>query len=95
LRVAPFSERVELVLRLPSSASFVELPPPADVRAGPFRLEQHSSVEQGVLMWDRTISAAGARVEPAQWPAVRAAMATLMTASDARLTCVAARPSSK
>lgn len=93
LRVAPFSERVELVLRLPSSASVVELPPPTDVRAGPFRLEQHSSVEQGVLIWERTISATGARIEPAQWPAVRAAMATLMTASDARLTCVAARPS--
>jgi len=91
LRVAPSRERVELVLHLPASASVVELPPAADVRAGPFRLEQRSSVEQGVVVWERTISATAARVDVAAWPAVRAALAPLMAASDARLTCVAAR----
>lgn len=91
LVVAPHRERVEVTFRLPASASVVELPPALDLEAGPFSLHQRAAVDDGVVRWERTMGSALARVSPADWPAVRAALAPLMTASDARVAFVVAR----
>jgi hypothetical protein len=91
LVVAPHQERVEVTFRLPASASVVELPPALDLEAGPFSLRQRAAVDDGVVRWERTMGSALARVSPADWPAVRAALAPLMTASDARVAFVVAR----
>jgi hypothetical protein len=94
LVVAPHAERVEVVLRLPNTASVIEVPPPLDLVAGPFRLQQRSAVDDGTLRWERNITAEMARVSPAAWPPLRAALAPLITTSDAGLSVVLAdRPS--
>jgi hypothetical protein len=91
LLVAPHRERVELTWRLPAEASVVELPPPLDLEAGPFSLRQRASVDEGVVRWERTMESRVARVSPTAWPTVRARLAPLMTASDARVVFVVAR----
>lgn len=91
LLVAPHRERVELTWRLPAAASVVELPPALDLEAGPFSLRQRAAVDEGVVRWERTMENRLARVSPGDWPAVRAALAPLMTASDARVVFVVAR----
>ena len=78
LLVAPHRERVDLTWRLPAEASL------ADVR-------QRASVDEGVVRWVRTMESRVARVSPTAWPMVRAQLAPLMTASDARVVFVVAR----
>jgi len=91
LLVAPHRERVELTWRLPAAASVVELPPALELEAGPFSLRQRASVDEGAVRWERTMETSVARVSPTAWPTVRAALAPLMTASDARVVFVVAR----
>lgn len=92
LMVAPWQERIEMTWRLPRTASVVELPPSVDLRAGPFWLKQQAAVDDGVVRWERQLTAGLERVPPPAWPEVRAALAPLMTASDARLIFVVATP---
>ncbi|MDP2339753.1 MAG: hypothetical protein Q8O67_02250 [Deltaproteobacteria bacterium] len=94
LRVLPESENLVVRLRLPARASFVELPESVDLVAGPVRLKQTASVEDGALLWERSIERQGARVGVDEWPAVRAALAPLLSRADARVAFVAALPTS-
>ncbi len=94
LVVAPHAEKLEVVLRLPETASVIEVPPPADLVAGPFRLQQRTAVGDGMLRFERSISAELARVAPAEWPPLRAALAPLITTSDSGLSVVVASPAS-
>jgi hypothetical protein len=91
LLVAPHRERVEITWRLPAAASVVELPPALELQAGPFSLRQRAAVDEGVVRWERTMESGLARVSPTDWPATRAALAPLMTASDARVVFVVAQ----
>ena len=93
LLVAPWQEHIEVVLRLPSTASVVELPPVTNLDAGPLHLVQRSAVDHGVVVWDRTITADSARVRPEAWPGVRSALAPLMAVADARLSIAMAAAS--
>lgn len=94
LRSLPEAERLLLAVHLPPTASFVEVPEAADVIAGPVRLTQTSTVEDGTLVWERSIRRSAARVEVADWPQVRAALAPLLSRADARIAFVAALPTS-
>ena len=94
LRVMPESEKLVLRLRLPRRASFVELPESVDLIAGPVRLQQTSSVEDGALLWERSITRKGTRVAVDDWPGLRAALAPVLSRADARLAFVAALPTS-
>jgi hypothetical protein len=93
LLVAPWQEHIEVVLRLPSTASVVELPPAMNLEAGPLRLVQRSVVDHGVVVWDRTIAADSARVRPEDWQRLRSALVPLMAAADARLSVAMATAS--
>ena len=93
LLVAPWQEHIEVVLRLPSTASVVELPPAMNLEAGPLRLVQRSVVDHGVVVWDRTIAADSARVRPEDWQRLRSALVPLMAAADARLSVAMAKAS--
>ncbi len=88
MRVWPHEERLSVVVHLPSSAGFVEVPPTTTIEAGPFQLRQRSAVDAGALVWERTISIEGARIAPQQWRAVRAALGPLIASTDARLAFV-------
>ncbi len=94
LRVLPESENLVVRLRLPQRASFVELPESVDLIAGPVHLQQTSSVEDGALLWERSLRRLGARVSVDDWPALRAALAPLISRADARVAFVAALPTS-
>lgn len=94
LRVMPESEELVVRVRLPARASFVELPESADLAAGPVHLKQHASVEDGTLLWERSIQSSTARVSVEEWPAMRAALALMLSRADARVAFVAALPTS-
>jgi hypothetical protein len=85
LRVFPEAETLRLQLRLPATASFVEVPEAATLSAGPVTLRQVATVDDGVLYFERDLTRLGARVAVADWPGVRAAVATLLTRADARV----------
>ncbi len=85
MRVWPHDEHLEMVVRLPSSAGFVEVPRALDLVAGPFALQQRAAVADGVLVWDRTLRFAAARIGPEQWSLVRAGLAPIIADADARL----------
>lgn len=85
LRVFPEAETLRLQVRLPATASFVDVPESATQSAGPVLLRQVATVDEGVLYFERDLTRAGARVAVADWAGVRAALATLLTRADARV----------
>ena len=85
MRVWPHDEHLVLVVHLPSSAGFVEIPPALDLVAGPFSLQQRAAVADGVLVWDRTLRFSAARITTEHWPVVRAGLSPLIAGADARL----------
>jgi hypothetical protein len=94
LRVLPEAEQLVVRVRLPKRASFIELPESVDLEAGPVRLKQTAAVEDGALLWERSIERQAARVGVDEWPALRAALAPLLSRADARVAFVAALPTS-
>ena len=93
LRVNPESELLELQLRLPRNASFVETPRPVSAQAGPIRLVQRAEVQEGTLIWRRELIRDAARVGPGAWPGMRAQLGTLLSRADGRIAFVLPRPS--
>jgi hypothetical protein len=85
LVVLPHRERVVMTWRIPTGAQVTAAPPSLDVVAGPFELHQRTTVAAGVITWEREISRALSRVSTAEWPAVRSALAPLLTAADTQL----------
>jgi hypothetical protein len=85
LAVAAGSERLVVRLRLPERGAFVEIPPAVTVTAGPFSLRQRSAVDDRNLTFERELERKTARVTPAAWPGVRAALAPLAAQTDARV----------
>ena len=92
LRARPQRERLELTVHLPPSASFVDVPPTTKLVAGPVTLDQRAAVNDGVLVWERTLDVTAAAVSPSSWPEVRAALAPVLAGADARLGFVRAQP---
>ena len=92
MRLAASHEVLEVTIRLPSSASFIEVPPSTTLEAGPLRLVQQVEVRDGVLHWQRSLDVETARVSVAEWPALRGALAPLVSAADARLAFVVQAP---
>lgn len=92
LRARPQRERLEVTVRLPPSASFVDVPPTTKLVAGPVTLDQRAAVTDGVLVWERSLDVTAAAVPPSAWPEVRAALAPLLAGADARLGFVRAQP---
>lgn len=85
LVVMPHHERVEVTWRVPAGVRLVEAPPSLTLQAGPFSLRQDTRIDDGRVLWVRTLRSEGARVPTKDWPTVRAALATLTTAADAQL----------
>lgn len=78
-------ELLELRVTLPERASFIEVPEPLELRAGPFQLRQHVAVTDGVLVWQREVATYTARVPVDAWPALRIGLAAMAVRTDARL----------
>jgi tetratricopeptide (TPR) repeat protein len=92
LMVVPGAERLEVRLRVPERTAFIEVPPDVALTAGPLELRQKTSVFDDGLVWQRSIERRGARVSPAQWPALRAALGPLVAQADAHVALVLPGP---
>jgi hypothetical protein len=85
MRFLAAEEQLVVDLRLPSGATFTEVPEARRAVAGPVSLSTEIEVTDGVLHLERTLKIARERVEPREWPALRAQLARLVSLADAQI----------
>ena len=78
LYVAAMSDDIELQIRLPEDAAWLDVPEKISLQAGPLHFSQNAVVNNGTLYWKRRVSAENARIPVSQWPALRESLSGLV-----------------
>ncbi|PIE20626.1 MAG: hypothetical protein CSA66_00460, partial [Proteobacteria bacterium] len=83
LRVSPHVERLALTVQAPPGWRWASTPPDVDVSVGPHRLRQTVVADGPTLTLSREIALLPGRVDPASYPAFRAAIEEAIRAFEA------------
>ena len=78
LYVSAMSDEIEIQIRLPRDAAWLDVPEKMSLQAGPLHFSQNANVNNGTLYWKRRVSAENARIEVSHWPALRQSLSTLV-----------------